>query len=56
MNSPAKVERLKIFELNGSKHSLFPNIYDVDAVGINAVTVEFLTPYYFIFSLKLSQS
>jgi hypothetical protein len=33
-----------MFVLNGSKLSLLPNIYDVDAVGIGATNKEFLAP------------
>ena len=36
--------------------SVFPKIIPVDAVGIHAVVSEFLTPSFFIFSLKVSQS
>ena len=32
INSPAKVLRIYTFDVYGSKHSLLPNICDVDAV------------------------
>ena len=40
----------------GSKHSLFPKICEVDAVGIGATNNEFLTPFFFISFLSLAQS
>ena len=39
-----------------TKHSLKPNICDVEAVGIGATNKEFLKPYFLIDSLSLSQS
>ena len=40
----------------GSKHSLFPNICEVDAVGIGATNKEFLTPYCFTSSFNVAHS
>ena len=48
MNSPASVLLVYILLVNGSKHSLFPNICDVLAVGIGATNSEFLSPYLII--------
>ena len=45
-----------MFEVYGSKHSLFPNICDVLAVGIGATNKEFLTPFLSTFFLKSAQS
>jgi hypothetical protein len=45
-----------MFEVYGSKHSLFPRIWLVEAVGIGAKRSEFLTPFLDIISLKASQS
>ena len=44
-----------IFEVYGSKLSLFPKICEVEAVGIGATNNEFRTPYLLIFSLKAGQ-
>jgi hypothetical protein len=40
----------------GSKLSLLPRIYEVEAVGIGAISSEFLAPNFFTFSLRASQS
>ena len=40
----------------GSKHSLFPKICEVEAVGIGATNKELRTPFFTTFSRKLSQS
>lgn len=42
--------------MNASNVSLFPRIYDVDAVGIGATNKEFLIPYFFMSSFKEFQS
>jgi hypothetical protein len=41
--------------VNGSKHSLNPNICDVDAVGIGAINKELRSPYLTIDSFNLVQ-
>lgn len=40
----------------GSNDSLFPSIWDVEAVGIGATNKEFLAPNYLTSYLKASQS
>ena len=55
-NSPAKTLLVNKLAVYGSKLSLFPKIYDVEAVGIGAVNREFLKPYFLISSLRPSQS
>jgi len=40
----------------GSKLSLFPRIYEVEAVGMGASNNEFLAPYLMTSYLSLSQS
>merc|ERR1719397_535954 len=55
-NSPANVRRTYIFDVYGSKHSLLPKIWEVDAVGIGATNKLFLTPYFLISFLKPFQS
>jgi hypothetical protein len=42
--------------VKASKVSLFPRIYEVDAVGIGATKREFLIPYLTIYFLRESQS
>ncbi len=44
------------FVVYGSKLSLFPKIYDVEAVGIGATRSEFLVPCSITSFLKDSQS
>lgn len=44
MNSPARTLLVYRFEVYGSKLSLFPRIYEVEAVGIGATSNEFLAP------------
>ncbi len=55
-NSPDSTLLEYMLEVYGSKHSLFPNICDVDAVGIGATNREFLTPYFATSSFKTSHS
>lgn len=43
-------------EVYGSKHSLFPRIWLVEAVGIGANNSEFITPFLAIMSLRAAQS
>src|SRR4051812_1437484 len=56
-NSPERVLRVYMFEVNGSKHSLLPSICEVEAVGIGATSKELRTPYFFtsVFSSVQSQ-
>src|SRR6187402_198682 len=56
MNSPLNTRRVYMFEVYGSKHSLLPNICEVDAVGIGATNNEFLTPCSITSALNDSQS
>ena len=44
------------FEVYGSKHSLLPKIWEVDAVGIGANNNEFLTPCFLTFCFSFVQS
>lgn len=46
INSPDNTFLIYKLDVIGSKLSVLPNIYDVEAVGINAVNNEFLIPYY----------
>ena len=55
-NSPARTLLVKTFEVTGSKLSLFPNTYEVDAVGIGASNKEFLAPNCITSLLSFSQS
>merc|ERR1719263_458977 len=43
-NSPARTRLVNMFDVNGSKDSLFPKIWAVEAVGIGARSNEFLHP------------
>ena len=45
MNSPASVRRVYKLLVNGSKHSLYPRIWLVDAVGIGAMSSELRRPF-----------
>ena len=54
-NSPESTLLVYRFEVYGSKDSLFPNICEVEAVGIGAISNEFLMPYFTISFFKLSQ-
>ena len=56
VNSPASVFLLYILLVIGSKHSLFPKIWLVLAVGIGAHNKLFLIPYFIIFSFNPDQS
>jgi hypothetical protein len=42
-----------MLEVYGSKHSLFPKICEVEAVGIGAIKSEFLAPYFIASSRKV---
>ena len=44
-----------MFEVYGSKLSLFPKIYEVEAVGIGATSKEFLAPNSITSFLNYSQ-
>lgn len=55
-NSPDKTLLVYRFVVYGSKLSLLPNIYEVDAVGIGAINNEFLIPWILISFFKVSQS
>lgn len=54
--SPESTFLVYKFDVYGSKDSLLPKIYDVDAVGIGATNKEFLIPYYITSFLSESQS
>jgi hypothetical protein len=56
INSPDNTLLIYKFDVNGSKFSLLPYIWDVDAVGINAINKELRIPYYFKFSFTVVQS
>merc|ERR1712195_256763 len=56
VNSPAKTRRLYILEVYGSKHSLFPKICDVDAVGIGAINKELRKPCVAMLAFNVTQS
>ena len=56
MNSPERVLLTYKLEVNASKHSLFPRIWLVEAVGIGATIRELRMPCSTICSLRLSQS
>lgn len=45
-----------MLDVYGSKHSLLPRIWLVEAVGIGATRREFLTPFLEIMSLNIGQS
>ena len=55
-NSPESVCLLYIFEVCIWNVSVLPNIMPVDAVGMQAVVKEFLTPCSVILVLSVSQS
>lgn len=55
-NSPANTLLVKTLDVQGSKLSLFPRIYEVEAVGIGASNKEFLAPYFITSSFNCSQS
>ena len=55
INSPDKTLLLYMLVVNASKASLFPRIYEVEAVGIGATSREFLIPYFLISSLSWDQ-
>ena len=56
INSPDNTRRVYIFDVYGSKHSLFPKICAVEAVGIGANNSELRTPCSFTSSFKTSHS
>lgn len=56
INSPLKTRLEYKFEVKASNVSLFPSIYEVDAVGIGAINNEFHIPVFAIFYLRLFQS
>ena len=55
-NSPESTRRMYMFEVNGSKHSLFPKIWAVEAVGMGAIKRELRMPYFRISSRNTSHS
>ena len=56
MNSPDNTRRTYKLEVRGLKDSVFPMICAVDAVGIHAISNEFLAPYCITSRRKDSQS
>ena len=56
INSPESTLLVYILEVYGSKHSLFPRIWAVEAVGIGAKRREFLTPCSITSFFKTSHS
>ena len=56
MNSPARTRLVKTFDVHGSKLSLLPRIYDVEAVGIGARSKELRAPYFMTSLRSPSQS
>lgn len=54
--SPDNTRHVYRLDVIGSNVSMLPNIYDVDAVGIGAISKEFLTPYCLICYHKVVQS
>jgi len=54
-NSPAKTLLVNKLAVYGSKLSQFPKIYDVEAVGMGAISKELRIPYLIIFYFKSSQ-
>lgn len=44
-----------MFVVKASNASLFPNTYEVEAVGIGATNKEFHIPYFLIYSFKSLQ-
>ena len=55
-NSPAKTRRVYKLLVYGSNDSLFDKIQLVEAVGIGAISNEFLIPFLTILDFKLVQS
>jgi len=55
INSPDKTLLTYKLDVIASKLSVFPNIYEVEAVGIKAINKELRNPYVIILAFKSSQ-